>query len=155
MVFIGLTAFAHILAFLLLIRPDWVAKPIQNIVPKYAHSNLSNINTHQLTNKLKRLMVEQKSYLNPDLNLEKLAGNLNIKPHQLSEFLNDKNQQTFNDFINSYRVEEAKKLLTNMKKNRLTVETIAYEVGFNSVATFYRNFKKNMNCSPTDWLKEQ
>lgn len=57
--------------------------------------------------------------------------------------------QNFCDFINSYRVEEAKKIL--LKKNNLSIEGIGYEVGFKAKTTFYTSFKKFTGKPPTKY----
>ncbi|GGD71060.1 helix-turn-helix domain-containing protein [Maribacter cobaltidurans] len=60
----------------------------------------------------------------------------------------------FFDFINEYRVNEAKAILENPDANQFTVLEILYQVGFNSKSTFYTAFKKVTNKTPTQYRKE-
>ena len=59
----------------------------------------------------------------------------------------------FYDFINKYRVEEAKKLLIEDIHN-YKILAIAYEVGFNSKATFNRVFKKFTELTPSEFKEK-
>ncbi|QHI34920.1 HTH-type transcriptional activator RhaR [Kordia antarctica] len=101
------------------------------------------------------LMEEEKPYLNPDLNLSELAKQANVTRGQLSEIINNGFQMNFNDFVNSYRVNEFKSMLKEGKHKQLSLLGIAYECGFNSKATFNRVFKKLTSFSPTQYLQSQ
>ena len=61
--------------------------------------------------RLKHLMEKEKIYLDENISLQSLAEKLNIPPYQLSQLLNEKIKQSFSDFINTYRIEEAKEIL--------------------------------------------
>ena len=104
---------------------------------------------------IKRLMEEEKVYLNPELNLSDLAKMANMTRGQLSEIVNTAFKNNFNDFVNSYRVEAFKTMLRNNKHKQLSLLGIAQDCGFNSKATFNRVFKKLTNLSPTEYLKTQ
>jgi AraC-like DNA-binding protein/predicted secreted protein len=97
-------------------------------------------------------METSKPYLKSDLKISDLAASLAVPSHQLSELINNEFEVNFYDFINQYRVEEAKKLLITNQSYKILV--IGYEVGFNSKATFNRVFKKITNCTPSEY-KEQ
>ncbi len=101
------------------------------------------------------LMVEQKAYLNPELNLSDLAKMANMSRGQLSETINSGYNKNFNDFVNGYRVEAFKNMLKENKQQHLSLLGIAQECGFNSKATFNRVFKKLTSFSPTEYLKTQ
>ncbi len=154
-VFVSLTLFIHATAYILMFRPNWMFRHIKEVISKYTNSNLTNVDLIKIQDDLNHLMIQQKIYLQQDLNLSKLAQHLSITPHQLSEFLNHKNSETFHDYINLHRVNEAKDVLSNTKNNVFTIEAIAQQVGFNSTATFYRSFKKHTGFSPTKWLESR
>jgi AraC-like DNA-binding protein len=59
----------------------------------------------------------------------------------------------FFDFINEYRINDAKKLLKDPTKKEITVLEILYQVGFNSKSSFYTAFKKATNQTPTAYRK--
>ncbi|MFK7812937.1 MAG: helix-turn-helix domain-containing protein [Maribacter sp.] len=55
--------------------------------------------------------------------------------------------------MNRYRIKDAKNLLMNNEKNGLTTTQIAYDVGFNNRASFYKAFKKFTEFNPSGYLK--
>ncbi len=64
-------------------------------------------------------------------------------------------QKNFFEFINGYRIDEAKKLLANEKYEKVTIIEIMAQVGFNSKATFNTFFKKLVGVTPSQYRKEQ
>ena len=104
---------------------------------------------------LSAFMKSDKPYLDPELTLDQLAAKLALKPRALSQAINDILQQNFFDFINRYRINEAKNLLTNPKDKKITVLEVLYQVGFNSKSSFNTLFKKYTGLTPTEFRKEQ
>jgi AraC-like DNA-binding protein len=96
-------------------------------------------------------MIEKKPFLDCNLSLTELAESLGIFNHYLTQVLNDELNQNFYDFINSYRIEEFKKLLLDKKYNRYTLYAIALEAGFNSKSTFNRIFKNFTGLTPSQY----
>ena len=97
-------------------------------------------------------MSVENIYKDFDLTLEGLALMMSITPHQLSQFMNERLNTNFRNYINSYRIEEAKKILiSDTGKNILT---ICYDVGFNSKSTFNLCFKKYTNRTPSEFRQE-
>ena len=88
------------------------------------------------------------------MTLEQLAGQLSIRPKMLSQVINESLQQNFFDFINRYRIEAAKKLLTNPADKKITVLEVLYEVGFNSKSSFNTIFKKHTGLTPSEFKKK-
>lgn len=154
-IFLGLTLFIHSTVLLLLLKPDWILRQVDEVMSKYSISNLSNVDTSQLKNKLNLLISEQKVHLNEDLNLARLSEYLQTSPNKLSEFFNQVMGLSFNEYINQNRVEDAKQLLIGNEYELLTIEALAIKAGFKSTATFYRCFKKYTGHSPAQWRKSQ
>jgi AraC-like DNA-binding protein len=100
-------------------------------------------------------MQSNKPYLEPELTLEQLASKLLLKPRVLSQAINEILGQNFYDFINRYRIEEASRLLTNPKDQKITILEVLYEVGFNSKSSFNTLFKKYTGLTPTEFRKKQ
>ena len=99
-------------------------------------------------------METQRPWLDPDLTLEQLAGQLKIRPKQLSQAINDGQNQNFFEFVNTYRIGEAKRLLTNPVDKKITVLEVLYEVGFNSKSSFNTVFKKQTGLTPSEFKKK-
>ena len=100
-------------------------------------------------------MQTHKPYLEPELTLDQLASQLSLKPRLLSQAINEIRQQTFFDFINHFRIDEATRLLTNPKDKKITVLEVLYKVGFNSKSSFNTLFKKYTGLTPTEFRQKQ
>jgi AraC-like DNA-binding protein len=104
---------------------------------------------------LKIKMQTEKLYLDETLSLPKLAELLNINSHKLSHALNEGFGENFFQFVNKYRVEEAKTLLLNGETKQLNMLGIAFNSGFNSKTAFNTAFKKSLGMSPTAFLTDK
>ena len=118
-------------------------------IPKRVSENRLN----ELDEKLRTLVSIEKVYLENDLNLPKLSQKMDASCNETSFLINELYQDNFYNFINKYRIEEAKRLLLSEKYNQLNVLGIAYESGFNSKTTFNTTFKKYTGVSPTEFVK--
>jgi len=108
-----------------------------------------------LKEKVEAIMTEAKPYRNPGLTLSELAEQLGTNRHSLSRVINEGMGMNFNDFVNSYRVEEFKVLALDENYQNHTLLAIAYIVGFNSKSAFNRSFKKLEQCTPREYLKRE
>ncbi|HPG38232.1 MAG TPA: helix-turn-helix transcriptional regulator [bacterium] len=104
------------------------------------------------TNRLQHYMQHEKPYLYSTITLQDLADKLSVPPRNLSYLLNNYIKQNFFDYINSYRIEEAKQIM--QKHNRpKTILEVLYSVGFNSKSVFNTAFKKNTGMTPSEFIK--
>lgn len=102
---------------------------------------------------LLQLMQMEKPFLDCELSLIKLAAKLNITSHQLSYVINSGFNENFYQFVNRYRIEEAKIVLMDPEMNHLSLVGIAFEVGFNSKTVFNTTFKKLTGETPSQFKK--
>jgi AraC-like DNA-binding protein len=86
--------------------------------------------------------------------LPTVAEKLDISIHEASFLINEAARDNFYNFINKYRVEEAKKLLASAKMEELNIVGIAFASGFNSKTTFNTTFKKMVGISPSQYSKQ-
>lgn len=114
---------------------------------KYKKSSLSPEDASRQIKSLKQLMVIHKPYLENDLKLGDLAQRLSISNHHLSQIINEHLHQNFSEFINYYRIKEAQELI--MKNKEAKIIGVAYDVGFNTKASFNSAFKKFTGTSPS------
>jgi len=98
--------------------------------------------------RLLALMEQQQPWLEPELTLPQLAQRLGIHANQLSRLINTGCKQNFNDFVNGYRVAEARRLLTDPRFAHYSLVGVALASGFNSKSTFNRVFKKLTEQAP-------
>ncbi len=118
---------------------------------KYEKSTLTEEMTEKYLQKLKLYIENEKPYLKNDLTLPELSEELLIPVHSLSQIINEQFNQNFFEFINSYRVEEAKKLIRQPDKQNINLASIAFESGFNSVSSFNSAFKKFAGVTPSHY----
>jgi AraC-like DNA-binding protein len=123
---------------------------------KYLNSNITEDEKVAYTLKLEEYMSKEKPYLSPKLSLTELADLVNLQPKYLSQIINESFNCNFFDFVNSYRIKEAKKQLELMKNyGHKTILELLFEVGFNSKSAFNRAFKKQLGLTPTEFKKTQ
>lgn len=122
---------------------------------KYEKSSLSPEQKSALNKSLTHFMEMEKPYLNQVLKLSDLANLLSVSPNHLSQFLNQELKTNFYDLINYYRVEEAKKRLSDPRNANYTILSIAYDSGFSSKASFNRIFKKHTGTTPSNFNKSE
>ena len=106
-------------------------------------------------NTLIAFMKTEKAYLNINCNIQEVSDKTKIPLHHLSNILNQHIKKKFFDFINEYRIEEAKKMLMDVNYSGLTIEAISYECGFGSKTTFNKAFKKFTSKTPSEYRAEQ
>ncbi|BDD06758.1 helix-turn-helix domain-containing protein [Aureibacter tunicatorum] len=119
---------------------------VENSKNKWEKSHAEN-----LIQNLKNYMANSKCYKDPNLKVSDVAKEINIQPYELSHLVNNYMGRNFINFINEYRINEAKILLDTQE--HLTVEGIGYECGFNSKSTFFTTFKSNTNLTPSKYKK--
>ncbi|WP_165872269.1 helix-turn-helix domain-containing protein [Tenacibaculum sp. M341] len=118
---------------------------------KYANVTIEEEKVTQYLKEIENVLETEKLFKNPNLTLVTLAQKINIRQQLLSQLLNNNLNKSFSQFINEYRIEEAKKLLKTHP--HLKVEVIAEECGYNSKSTFYTAFKKITNTTPVKYVK--
>lgn len=109
---------------------------------KYSNSNLNKDEANQHYDKLKKILEEDKLYLDTELSLTKLSKLIGVSPKQLSQIINQTEKTNYSQYITAYRVEEAKILLKDPNYSNYKISAIAYESGFNSISSFNSAFKK-------------
>jgi len=119
---------------------------------KYATSGLSNKVANEKYKSLISKISEDCYYKENDLSLNNLAQKLDLSPNYLSQIINEKEGKNFYDFINSFRVEEFKRLIANPKNQQYTLLALAYDCGFNSKSSFNRSFKKHSGITPSQYV---
>jgi AraC-like DNA-binding protein len=102
--------------------------------------------------KLEELINEKKLYLNLALKLEDVANEMGVSRQKISEVLNQYMKTTFYDYINTKRVELAKKLLLDEKYDG-NLLMLSLDCGFKSRSVFYTAFKKNTDLTPSQYKK--
>ena len=106
-------------------------------------------------NEISNLIEKEKLYLDPDISLGRLSELVGKSPQQVSSIINQYASRNFNDYINFYRIQEAKILLRNFEKDKFTISSIAFDMGFNSLSSFNSAFKKIEGTTPSVYRKSK
>ena len=120
---------------------------------KYAKSSLDTGMSTSLLFELLEMMKNDKPYLDGDLNLPQLSKQIGVSPNYLSQVINEQLNQNFYNFINYYRVQEAKWLMSENLQNQPSIIMIAELSGFNSKSAFYKAFKFHTDMTPSQFKK--
>ncbi|MFZ4523255.1 MAG: helix-turn-helix transcriptional regulator [Bacteroidales bacterium] len=138
--------FVNTIMFVLLFEPD-----IYYIIAKYKNNKLTEADKSNYLQKLNSVMETHKSYLNPEISLESLAGEIEVNPRILSQIINETFKKNFKSYILEYRIRESMVILSDSKHRDLTILEILYQVGFNSKSAFNSQFKLFTNLTPIEY----
>lgn len=122
---------------------------------RYRKSGLKPDQARKYLEDLQYLMEREKPFRDPDLTVYTLAQQLGISRNHLTQVLNEELKLSFFEFINAYRIEEAKLLLLHPDFAHLNLPGIAVEAGYRSKTTFFTNFRKITGHTPQEWVRIQ
>lgn len=125
----------------------YVRLAVQRTPAKRADKSKSEINLQQ---QIETLLSENDSFLSPDLNIDYLESRLQMKRYAIDQQLAEKYQISLNDIVTNLRLQYACNLL---EQTDYVLEYIATQSGFSTLRTFYRQFKKKYNLTPTEYRR--
>lgn len=156
----GASVIVYVLGYMGLRKPHALVgadeEPLTDVSeqgPKYERSRLTPERSERYLKKLVEAMETEKLYRDGELTLQKLSERLSIPAQHLSQTINGRLNQTFTEFINAYRIEEAKRRLLDPSLKHYSVLAIAEDVGFNSKSSFNAVFKKYVQMTPSEFRK--
>jgi PAS domain S-box-containing protein len=126
-----------------------------NVRQKYQSSSLDRLKELDLFSKLTLLFEKEQLYLNTDLKLGAIASRLKTNSKYLSQVVNNQTGENLLHFVNRYRVEEAKKKITEKAYHHLTTYGIAQTCGFKNKSTFYKVFREITGMTPKHYISLQ
>lgn len=146
---------AMLFTFILAMRYPQFRIKLHEEVKKYSYlkSKTRTLNVQEIIDQLEAIMEKGRAYAVEGITIRDIASELEISVHQLPEILNRYMGKNFNTYINSFRINEAKKLL--LERPELTVIQISGEVGFSSSSIFSTAFSKSEGISPRDYRKKK
>lgn len=122
---------------------------------KYAKSGLSRDQQLLYSRQLEDIMQLGQAFLEPNLTLPKLAQEVGCSGNHLSQVINSEFKSNFFEFLNQYRIDHAKELLSLSNGQNTSILDIAFNVGFNSNSAFYCAFKKRVGLTPAQYRQQQ
>jgi AraC-like DNA-binding protein len=115
---------------------------------------LPDLKTDQIEETINQYFIEQRPYLKLHYTIQQLAAELNISAQYISAVINRQKKKNFNDFVNEYRIQHCINLLQKGEHKRKTLESIAFQCGFNNRNTFTDAFKKSTGKTPSAYIRE-
>ncbi len=125
----------------------------KEVIQKLKKTKLSETQKKELLESIVLLMEEEKYYLNEQFTVRDFAKEIGTNRNYLSQIINEFFNTNFTNFVNEYRVKEARKLLLNPEYQNYSLEGIAKTCGFHSKATFNTAFKKFTGVTPSFFKK--
>lgn len=107
-----------------------------------------------LFSKLQKWLETEKRFTSLKLTAEEASAALGTNTRYLYDAIRRSAGQTFNDYINTLKLEYARKLLLSKKNNQMTIEGISNEAGFNTRSNFYRLFRLKYGLTPSELRKQ-
>lgn len=120
---------------------------------KYSGSTLSEDQKISLISKLEHLVQVEKIFIHEKLSIEDIAIKLDTNSKYISQIINETFNKNFYNYINSYRIEEAKLMLRSELSDKYSILGIAQSVGFVSKSTFNVAFKRITGLTPTEFKR--
>lgn len=165
LVYLLVSVFIYVLGYASLRQPDIFATPNAGIVkddhseesspkdtgPKYGDNRLPDDLREQILAVLEEYMREQTPWRSSNLTLAQLADVTGLSSHHISQVLNDHHGQSFNDYLNQYRVNALCQMLSEPHNQNLL--DLALSCGFSSKSSFNAIFKKQTGKTPSEYRK--
>lgn len=119
---------------------------------KYKNSPIDEKSGKKIAEKINQSMLQGNLWRDGELRLEQLAKIVDLPKHYLSQIINEQFKMNYFEFINHYRIEEAKTIFEKNGK-KLTAIEVGYQVGFNNKVSFNKAFKSFTGMTPLEYKK--
>ncbi|CAI8901719.1 helix-turn-helix domain-containing protein [Chryseobacterium sp. IT-36CA2] len=118
-------------------------------IPKetYQYKDLSKIDFEAVQNAITSFYKESHDYLDEEFTLDQLSSHLKISKADLSITFNKHLHSNFHEYTNRSRIQHFKQIL--QEDPSASVTDLAFQCGFKSKSTFYKYFKKEFHCLPS------
>jgi len=123
--------------------------------PRSQKPTLGEAKINEIAARITQLMEESRLFLQSELTLQDLADEVDIPSYQVTQAINEGLGKNFYDLVNRYRVEEAKRLLSDPGSRTNKILTVGMDAGFNSKTTFNTVFKKFTGLTPSEFKEQQ
>lgn len=141
-----------ILIFAIIESPSLKQFVVSKNIYKPKKKNIDNVLIEDF---IMKYFVFEKQFKNPDFNLDSALNDFGIKSVDFRTYLKTKKGISVVEFINGYRIEAFKALLTEVDLNKYSLMGLANQVGYTSKATFYRNFKAQVGITPKEFIENK
>lgn len=115
---------------------------------------MDNAKVDELYNELCRLMSKERLFTESQLTREKMAERLGTNRTYLTKVIKEKADMSYLQFINSYRINEAIRILSDKEQISYPLKQIWSDLGFSSPSTFYKQFQQVVGITPSTYRKQ-
>jgi AraC-like DNA-binding protein len=131
----------------------------KSLLPEFSRPRRTSVSGHPAADRfdLARLeeLMKDGVYLHSGLTIGELAGRMNIPEHRLRRLINKGlGYRNFAAFINDHRIEEAARRLSEPKTAREQITSLAFDLGYSSLAPFNRAFRERLGMSPSQYREK-
>jgi AraC-like DNA-binding protein len=130
-----------------------VAGGRERAAARYARSTLTDGRAERALRKLVDLFEREQLFLDPELSLDRVAEKSGIAANHVSQLVNQRLGRNFNDWVNGYRIDEAKRRLRDRRHAHLSIVAVGEGAGFRSKSTFNAAFRKATGLTPSEWRR--
>lgn len=100
------------------------------------------------------LMTVDHLYREPSLSIGALANRMDLPEHKLRRLINGGlGHRNFSAFLNTYRLADTRRWLTDPTQRDTPILTIAMDAGFQSIGPFNRAFKASTGITPSEFRR--
>ena len=136
----------------LTLNPNFFGEPKSPESQPQTGARINQDLINALTLQIKQEQVHRKE----GLTIRELANIMEVKEYKLRSAINQQlGFKNFNAFINSYRIEDARVMLLENKKEALNITEIAFALGYNSLSPFNKAFKDITGSTPSQFRKDK
>ncbi|QTD37147.1 helix-turn-helix transcriptional regulator [Polaribacter batillariae] len=126
---------------------------VLDVKTKYKKTGLSKSMAEKYYNDLCIYMEKEKPFLDSELTLTDLSKQIDVKPNQLSQVINQFSDKNFYSYVNGYRINTVAKMLKDKSKDHISILGLAYDAGFKSKSVFNSLFKSIYGITPSQYKK--
>ena len=128
-------------------------KEVQKDEPKYERVKIDEEECAEIVSRMKTYLEREKVYTNADLKMKDLADVLKLSAPKLSQVFNLYLHQNYYDYINIYRLNEFKRLISEGETKRYTITALSEKCGFKK-SNFFSTFRRMEGMTPNEYLKK-
>lgn len=100
-----------------------------------------------------RLMDEERLYTDLQLSRDLLAERLGTNRTYVTQVISERTGMNFSQFVNSYRINEARRILADPEQADYPIKQLCTDLGFNSLTSFYSTFRSIVGMAPATYRK--
>ncbi len=120
---------------------------------RYKNSKLTAKQIESYAIEIEKFVKNKQGFRDSHLTLPKLAKTIQIPKNTISEVINRRFKMSFTEYVNSYRLKEAQRMLKDKSNFDKKIVAIAFECGYGTLSAFNTTFKKQTAMTPTEYKK--